>query len=852
MSVSTTTTSISYSAGTTVCPIPFPFMNHTDLVVVVNGVTKVINSDYTVAGGGDSTGTVTLLVAATGTGVVISRITPLTQPTDFRSQGQFFPKLHEMALDRLTMMVQEEPAARIAGDAAEEARAIAAEQAETAARVAADAANAAAIVAESSARSSGDSAETARAIAAEQAIVASGQPAALSGTSYVQGPGTVARTLDAWMSDRVNVKNFGAVGNNVADDTLAIQAAIDYALQYGVQAVYLPAGTYKVTNTIHLGYGIGFANVIMEGDGGFGSTSYTRIKATFVDRPIVNMQALRRSGLRDIYIDGPDSAAFTTPWGVSLAYAADKANYVAAGAATYTNSPYCGVCIDGYSGTTPANPYPRPPYPAFYGGSIPAVGSEYGRSTSSDCFVERCWFYRVLIGICVQPNANANGDFMKFKDCCFNICQIGISVAQVNARSTDYSNCNFNVVHTCIDTLTYKIPSTQGNWAGNVSNVHANQVWRLFNVNMDWSVSGAVTNFYCENMGEIGVMSGTKSRVIFSGCSFELWDCKYSGFTPIETYPSIALVCSYAVFDSCSFTGGRIGYTFSGNISPTFRNCYFRPMTYFGDGYYTSAAEKLAAVWFSGIFGALNFILAGPTPPIQKCGVQGASGALDYDSADSNTYSSVHSRMAGYGTAALYISPPALMRGDPGGSSGIPAASRTASGRGFKVTTATTYYEVGDVIVLTSGHKYFYLESITDLGGGNYEHQWNALNLYSLVSGTYTPDPIWQTSNLPYYFPIGIQAVVNAFRFFKTTAGSAAVAYVDETGTGQTPSFTAARKILCAMNNAGILRSPIRPFPSAAVKINSIVGSTLNMSQSASTTAWWLDCAGICLVRLGA
>ena len=688
--------------------------------------------------------------------------------------------------------------------------------------------------------------------AAADAQIQSGAVIPVDDMTVIAAGGTEARTLAARFADRLNVKDFGAVGDGTADDTAAIQAAIDYALQYEKQKVHIPSGTYLTSDTIHLGYGIGYANVILEGEGGFGATSFTRIKAAFVDRPIVNIQGGRWSGIRDLLVEGPDSQWFTTPWGVSLAYAADAANYVGAGAQTATNSPFCGVCIDGYSGTTPATPYSRPPYPAFYGASIPAVGSEYGRNTSSDCFAERTWFYLTLVGVAVQPNSNANGDFMKFRDCVFNHHQIGISVGQVNARSTDYQNCNFNIVHTCIDTLTYKIASTVGNWAGNVSNVHINQCWRLFNVHMDWSVSGVITNCYSENMGEIGSMSGSKSRVAFIGCSFELIDCRYSGGTPTETYPSIALTCGCAIFDACSFTGARIGFTFSGGTPPTFRNCFFRPMTYFGDGYYTSAAEKLAAVWFSGVFGGIDYLCHGSSPVIQKCTVQGDSASEYYDSADTGDYSAVHSRMAGYGTASPYISPPALMRGDPGASSGIPAANRAASGRGFTVTTTSTYYEVGDVIILTSAHRYFYLESITDLGEGDYEHQWNALNLYSLAAGTYTPDSIWQTSDLPYYFPIGIGASLNAFRFFKTTAGSAAVEYVDETGTGQAPSFTASRKILCAMHNAAILRSPIRPFPGAAVKINSIVGSTLNMSQSASTTAWWLDCSGICLVKLGA
>jgi Pectate lyase superfamily protein len=50
----------------------------------------------------------------------------------------------------------------------------------------------------------------------------------------------------------VNVKDFGAVGDGVADDTAAIQAAIDYAIANNIQTVYAPKGAYKISDTIFL------------------------------------------------------------------------------------------------------------------------------------------------------------------------------------------------------------------------------------------------------------------------------------------------------------------------------------------------------------------------------------------------------------------------------------------------------------------------------------------------------------------------------------------------------------------------------------------------------------------------
>lgn len=45
----------------------------------------------------------------------------------------------------------------------------------------------------------------------------------------------------------VSVKDFGAIGNNIADDTKAIQKAIDAVFKAGGGVVFFPSGTYKVT-----------------------------------------------------------------------------------------------------------------------------------------------------------------------------------------------------------------------------------------------------------------------------------------------------------------------------------------------------------------------------------------------------------------------------------------------------------------------------------------------------------------------------------------------------------------------------------------------------------------------------
>lgn len=64
--------------------------------------------------------------------------------------------------------------------------------------------------------------------------------------SFLQaGVGAVVRTVQDKLTDRVSVKDFGAVGDGVADDSAAIQAAIEDRAARGGGVITFPAGTYR-------------------------------------------------------------------------------------------------------------------------------------------------------------------------------------------------------------------------------------------------------------------------------------------------------------------------------------------------------------------------------------------------------------------------------------------------------------------------------------------------------------------------------------------------------------------------------------------------------------------------------
>jgi hypothetical protein len=68
---------------------------------------------------------------------------------------------------------------------------------------------------------------------------------------------TSNRTIAQKFAETISVKDFGATGDGTTDDTVAIQAAINYfgsASSATGGTVYFPNGTYKITSSIYLNY----------------------------------------------------------------------------------------------------------------------------------------------------------------------------------------------------------------------------------------------------------------------------------------------------------------------------------------------------------------------------------------------------------------------------------------------------------------------------------------------------------------------------------------------------------------------------------------------------------------------
>lgn len=112
---------------------------------------------------------------------------------------------------------------------------------------------------------------------------------------------TTARSLVNRFADTVNVKDFGAVGDGVTNDTSAIQTAI--AASAG-NTVYFPSGTYLVSGaTANAALTLPVAGVCLMGDGKFSST----IKCLSASAILAAVDA-EKIEIRDLGFDGVSTA----------------------------------------------------------------------------------------------------------------------------------------------------------------------------------------------------------------------------------------------------------------------------------------------------------------------------------------------------------------------------------------------------------------------------------------------------------------------------------------------------------------------------------------------------------------
>lgn len=210
----------------TIFSYPFPIFASEDLSVYLNGAKQI--SGFTIAGAGNTSGgTVTFSTAPAANAVItLAREIPIERLTDFIEGGDFSAQAINTELDYLVASVQQ----------VERQNDLMLKYGDH--------------------ETPGETELPSRSVRANKALGfnADGDPVAVSLAGSMAAPnftatgtGAVTRTSNDKFLDMVSVKDFGAVGNGLVNDTIAIQNALA-----AHDTVYLPPGEYLINATISL------------------------------------------------------------------------------------------------------------------------------------------------------------------------------------------------------------------------------------------------------------------------------------------------------------------------------------------------------------------------------------------------------------------------------------------------------------------------------------------------------------------------------------------------------------------------------------------------------------------------
>lgn len=341
------------------------------------------------------------------------------------------------------------------------------------------------------------------------------------------------------------------------DNSTALQNAIDAVTYFkladrlsfrrAVQGSSLSAPVaslaYRITKTLHLGYGDQFITTRIEGPGRAIGAGYSPvILCDFSNGP-----ALAVNGQRDCVIQGITLWGRNWDWinqntmgSVSGAVNDDTvaANWVGSATGGPTISPvadnqytqYCGVCVDGYAGAAPGtNPYPNITRPSYAGG-----GTIYNNGTpSSNTLLRNVGIHGFVVGFGVQTgNFDSNGDFSRTDNCVFENNKIPIAVGNTQSREVSSQGCSFANAFCVWDTITYG--HQNGKLGTCMLGCDMSQCISIFNL-CSTSVSGPLVFDACYaeagyRIGDIAASAESETSVTFNNCQFD-----FSGQNPTYT-----------------------------------------------------------------------------------------------------------------------------------------------------------------------------------------------------------------------------------------------------------------------------------------------------------------------------
>ncbi len=294
-------------------------------------------------------------------------------------------------------------------------------------------------------------------------------------------------------------EDFGAVAGDTGDQSVPLQAWLDYCVANRVPGVIIGHRTYRYASSLQAGTGSAIATLRLIGlspgipsAGSAGVLHYTGTDGI----------GLALQGHRSTVIDGVSVKCDNTslPLIAGANKDPDVANYVADGFSTSQYHPHAGIAIDPYGGPTPP------------GGGYP--GKTYDQYTSNGITIRNCSVEGAVVGI-FNYGSQALGSSIYIENCHTSTCVYAFATGQTQARLNVITNLRAAYFHTLIDGRTF---NEQNGSAPTVNGTEVSQGFRLFNVNTTYDIL-KVRDMYAEDVPTLGIVQGSHPAM-FEGCFF--------------------------------------------------------------------------------------------------------------------------------------------------------------------------------------------------------------------------------------------------------------------------------------------------------------------------------------------
>ena len=343
----------------------------------------------------------------------------------------------------------------------------------------------------------------------------------------------VTRSIGDSLVMHLDVKAFGAVGDGVADDTWAFQAAIDAAINSTTfrGIITVPRGRYKISapliiskrNTAGTGYDFVQGVELCGEYAGYNidSAASCRLEFTYNNRPGIAIQFGRGITIRNLVLVGQNT--ITAP---ATMQDVISNTFLASGVRDNRYSPHAGIVIDPFFGSVgSSDQYPGNAASATQGATGATMASFYvgtAAEGTSHTRIENCFCSKWACGVLASAAPSVvNGEDLILDKCYIDFCTVGLGMGQSQLRNVNLFDCT---IASCL----YAISCTKyGDRIGVMPNIFGGNFgfvkWLFDAMNQDQGAA-VIAGLYAESFLSLGYLFSGGSNVkplAFVGCSFQ-------------------------------------------------------------------------------------------------------------------------------------------------------------------------------------------------------------------------------------------------------------------------------------------------------------------------------------------